>query len=102
MLTMAELASCVQLLQAGVARCRSGKRFRTAVEVAPPAAAVPRSVPRKQRDPSAMTPAKMIMKASMQAWKEKASELQSNARDPALDGKIAHTRPGWMRTCGAY
>ena len=74
----------------------------TAVEVAPPAAAVPRSVPRKQRDPSAMTPAKMIMKASMQAWKEKASELQSNARDPALDGKIAHTRPGWMRTCGAY
>jgi hypothetical protein len=49
-----------------------------------------------------MTPAKMIMKASMQAWKEKASELQSNARDPALDGKIAHTRPGWMRTCGAY
>jgi len=73
-----------------------------AVEVAPSAAAVPRSVPRKQRDPSAMTPAKMIMKASMQAWKEKASELQSNARDPALDGKIAHTRPGWMRTCGAY
>jgi hypothetical protein len=73
-----------------------------AVEVAPSAAAIPRSVPRKQRDPSAMTPAKMIMKASMQAWKEKASELQSNARDPALDGKIAHTRPGWMRTCGAY
>eukprot|EP00900_Chrysochromulina_parva_P026941 jgi/Chrpa1/8881/Chrysochromulina_OHIO_Genome00019908-RA len=73
-----------------------------AVEVAPSAAALPRSVPRKQRDPSAMTPAKMIMKASMQAWKEKASELQSNARDPALDGKIAHTRPGWMRTCGAY
>jgi len=73
-----------------------------AVEVAPSAAAVPRSVPRKPRDPSAMTPAKMIMKASMQAWKEKASELQSNARDPALDGKIAHTRPGWMRTCGAY
>ena len=74
----------------------------TAVEVAPSAAAIPRSVPRKQRDPSAMTPAKLIMKASMQAWKEKASELQSNARDPALDGKIAHTRPGWMRTCGAY
>jgi hypothetical protein len=73
-----------------------------AVEVAPSATAIPRSVPRKQRDPSAMTPAKMIMKASMQAWKEKASELQSNARDPALDGKIAHTRPGWMRTCGAY